>query len=64
MKYSFSLSKLFYEKERLAHGVVVGMAVMNYMIVSRRLREGLFEVNGLRAVAGRISGHNLVEGAM
>ena len=53
-----------YTWERVAHGRVVDRALMDFMIVSRRLRGRLLNVNVMRGAAGGMSDHYLVEGKM
>ena len=51
-----------YTWERVAHGVVVDRALMDFVIVSKFLRGRLLDVNVLRGSAGGMSDHYLVEG--
>ena len=53
-----------YTWERVEHGVVTDRTVMNYVIVRRRLRGRLLDVNVLRAAANGISDLYLVEGGI
>ena len=41
--------------ERVAHVVVVGRAVMDYVIVPRHIRGSLLDMNALRGAAGGMS---------
>ena len=51
-----------YTWERMAHGVVVDRAMMDYVVVSKHMRGRLLDVNVLRGVASGMSDHFLVEG--
>ena len=53
-----------YTWERVAHGRVVDRALMDFVIVSRRLRGRLLDVNVMRGAAGGMSDHYLVEEKM
>ena len=55
---------LKYTWEKVEHCVVVDRVVMDYVIVPRHLEGRLLNVNVLRAVAGGMSDHYLVEGVM